>query len=182
MSNRKGFSFLRSYYDVLEDIYDDSDKLSYLLAILDKQFKGIEPKLSGIPKLVYKGQKHNIDKSVEGYENKTGEKLSTPYEDPTEGPTEGGSQDPTKDPTEGPYQHPSNDIVMTTEGPTEDPYLQEQEQEQEEVEEQVEVKEQVKEKLKKEDIVSIHYIMDIENCSYDEAMNLYLQQKELIFN
>jgi len=39
-----------------------------------------------------------------------------------------------------------------------------------------------KTKLNKEDKVSIHYIMDIENCSYDEAMNLYLQQKQLIFN
>jgi hypothetical protein len=37
-------------------------------------------------------------------------------------------------------------------------------------------------KLNKEDKVSIHYIMDIENCSYDEALTLYLQQKELIFN
>ena len=186
MSNRKGFNFLRSYYDVLEDIYSDTDKLTYLMAILDKQFKGIEPQLTGIPKLSYNGQKHNINKSVEGWESKTGEKLFKPTEDPYQDPTEGGSQGPTEDPTKGPtkgsYQHPSGDSVMTTEGPTEgptkDPYLQEQEQEQEEEKEQ----EELKAKLNKEDKVSIHYIMDIENCSYDEALTLYLQQKELIFN
>ena len=176
MSNRKAFNFLRSYYDVLEDIYDDKDKLTYLMAILDKQFKGIEPELTGIPKLCYKGQKHSIDKSVEGWESKTGEKLSTPYEDPTEG----GSQDPTEGSTEGSYQHPSNSIVMTTEGSTEDPYLQEQEQEEEKEEEQEEQKEKEKEevKLKKEDIVSINYIIDSMNCSFDEALDIFSSTNE----
>jgi hypothetical protein len=138
---RLAFNFLRSYYDVLEDIHRDEDKLTYLMAILDKQFKGIEPELIGIPRLCYNGQKHSIDKSVEGWESKTKQKLY----DPTKGGYEGGSQDPTEDPyqdpTEWSYQHPSGDIVMTTEDPTEGSYLQEQEQEkekeQEEVEEQI---------------------------------------------
>ena len=170
MSNRKAFNFLRSYYDVLEDIYDDKDKLIFLMAILDKQFKGIEPELTGIPKLCYKGQKHSIDKSVEGWESKTGEKLSAPYQDPTEGGYEGGSQDPYKGSTQGSYQHPSNSIIMTTEGPTEGSYLQEQEKEQEEEKEKV--------KLKKEDIVSINYIMDSMNCSYDDAFDIFSSTDE----
>ncbi len=114
---RLGFNFLRSYYDVLEDIHRNEDKLTYLMAILDKQFKGIEPELTGIPRLCYNGQKHAIDKSVEGWESKTKQTLY----DPTEGGYVGGSQDPYQDPTE-------------------DPYLQEQEQEKEEEQEQVEVK------------------------------------------
>ena len=82
---RLGFNFLRSYYDVLEDIHRNEDKLTYLMAILDKQFKGIEPELTGIPRLCYNGQKHSIDKSVEGWESKTKQTLY----DPTEGGSEG---------------------------------------------------------------------------------------------
>lgn len=127
MSNRKAFNFLRSYYDVLEDIYDDKDKLTYLMAILDKQFKGIEPELTGIPKLCYKGQKHSIDSSRKGWEDKVG------YEPPTLtiGVGVGGMGHPTK----GDIQPPCNNIIMTTEPPTEGvgvlPYLQEQEKEEE---------------------------------------------------
>lgn len=146
MEKRTAFNFYRSYYDVLEDIHRDEDKLTYLLALLDKQFKGIEPSLEGIPKLVYKGQKHSIDKQVEGWENKKGIKL-TPTEDPYQDPTEGGSEDPTEPPYEDPSYPPSNDSVMTTEGGSEggyeDPSLQEQEQGKEEEEEQVEEKEKL---------------------------------------
>lgn len=132
MKKREAFNFYRSYYDVLEDINRDEDKLTYLLALLDKQFKGIEPTLEGIPKLVYNGQKHSIDKQVEGWENKTGISLNT-TQDPTEPPYLHPTEDPYLPPTEDPYHHPSNDSVMTTEGGTEggteDPYLQEQEKE-----------------------------------------------------
>jgi hypothetical protein len=119
MTNRKAFNFLRSYYDVLEEIYDDKDKLTYLMAILDKQFKGVEPELSGIPKLCYRGQKHSIDSSRKGWEDKVG------YEPPTL--TIGGIEPPYK----GGIQPPSGDMIMTTEGGMEPPYLQEQEKEQE---------------------------------------------------
>jgi len=180
MSTRKAFNFLRSYYDVLEDIYDDKDKLTYLMAILDKQFKGIEPELTGIPKLCYKGQKHSIDTSRKGWEDKVG------YEPPTLtiGGSEGGMGHPTEGSTEGStegdIQPPSGDIIMTTEPPTEGvrvpPYLQEQEKEQEK--EKEEVKEQKKEKLKKDEIVSINYIMDSMNCSFDDALDIFTSTDE----
>ncbi len=80
---RQAFNFYRSYYDILDDITRDQDKLTYLLALLDRQFKGIEPTLENIPRLVYNSQKHSIDKQVEGWENKTGTKL-----DPTVPPTQ----------------------------------------------------------------------------------------------
>ena len=112
---RQAFNFYRSYYDILEDITRDEDKLTYLLALLDRQFKGVEPTLENIPRLVYNSQKHSIDKQVEGWENKTKVKLT---------------------PTKGPKVHPS---VGGTEGGTEGPYLQEQEKgkEKEEVKEEL---------------------------------------------
>ena len=119
MKKRDAFNFYRSYYDVLEDIHRDEDKLTYLLALLDRQFKGIEPTLVGIPKLVYKGQKHSIDKQVEGWESKTKTQLKT-------------NEDPSIPPTQPPYEPP-------TEGGSQDPYLQEQEQGKGKEEEKVEV-------------------------------------------
>ena len=108
---RQAFNFYRSYYDILEDITRDEDKLTYLLALLDRQFKGVEPTLENIPRLVYNSQKHSIDKQVEGWESKTKTKLT---------------------PTKGPKVHPSVP-------PTEGPYLQEQEKgkEKEEVKEEL---------------------------------------------
>jgi hypothetical protein len=110
---------------VLEDIYNDKDKLAYLMAILDKQFIGVEPELTGIPKLCYKGQKHSIDASRKGWEDKVG------YEPPTL--TIGGIGHPTH--TIDPI-YPLDAIVMTTEGPTEGGWVQEQEKEEEKVKEE----------------------------------------------
>lgn len=152
MEKRTAFNFYRSYYDVLEDIHRDEDKLTYLLALLDKQFKGIEPSLEGIPKLVYNGQKHSIDKQVEGWENKKGIKLTT-TEPPTKDPYQPPTEPPYEPPTEDPSYPPSNDGVMTTEGGSEggyeDPYLQEQEKGKEKGKE--EVKEQLERKIVKAD-------------------------------
>ena len=138
---RKGFNFYRSYWEVLEDLPNPMDRLSYLEALLDRQFTGKEPSLKGLPKIVYNGQKHSIDKSVEGYENATGQKLS-PIEGPLGGPTQGPSEGPTQGPTQDPLGDPSGDIVMTTEGPSGGPSggpsLQEEEEEKEEEKEEEE--------------------------------------------
>jgi hypothetical protein len=180
MEKRKAFNFLRSYYDVIEEIYSDADKLSYLMAILDKQFRGIEPQLTGIPKLTYRGQQHNIDKSVEGWEFKTGIKLYQPYGDPTEGGSQGGSGDPTLDPTEPPTLDPTLDPSgasdMTTEGPTEGgsggPTLQEQEKEQEK--EQRNISTNTGEKLHKlpHKEKDIREMMEREGCDWDDAIEI----------
>jgi hypothetical protein len=193
MEKRKGFNFLRSYYDVLEEIYSDTDKLAYLMAVLDKQFRGIEPQLTGIPRLTYRGQQHNIDKSVEGWEFKMGMELNEPYGDPIVGGSQGGSKDPTTDPTEPPTQDPSGASDMTTEDPTEggsgDPYLQEQGKEQ--------GKEQEKEQEKKQRNIStntgrkshklphkekdIKDIMEHQGCDWDKAIGI-LDDFETFFN
>lgn len=93
---RQAFNFLRSYYDVIGKMENDKDKLEYILALLDKQFLGKEPNLTGIPDLVYTSQKYHINKSVEGYETKTNTKLDPPTQDPIQGSYLPSYQDPTE--------------------------------------------------------------------------------------
>lgn len=163
IEKRKAFNFLRSYYDVLEEINDDKDKLKYLLAILKKQFEGIEPELNGIPKLCYIGQKHSIDSSRKGWEDKVG------YEPPTL--TIGGSQ--------GGYEDPTLTIP---------PYPQEQEKEQVEEEEQVKVKEHSnnilgnfdRKKFYHNNIREIEHIRNMDNISLDDAIDLHYDALQAI--
>jgi hypothetical protein len=125
MKNRKAFNFYRSYYDVAVELPDDQ-KLQFLMAILNKQFLDVEPKIDGLVGLLYKSQKHSIDKQVDGYKHKKG--IST-----VKAPTE----DPCQHPTEDPCQHPTEDPCL-------DPSVQVEEKgeekEKEQVEEQVYVK------------------------------------------
>jgi DNA repair ATPase RecN len=86
---RKAFNFYRSYYDVAKEL-SKKDREEFLMAILQKQFEGIEPELTGMAKFAYLSQQHSIDSQVKGYEDKTKEKL-TPIEGGTEGGTQGGS-------------------------------------------------------------------------------------------
>lgn len=85
---RKAFNFYRSYYEVAKEL-PDKYRLPYLMAILEREFNGTEPKLSGMAKLAYLSQKHSIDSQVAGYEVKTGNKL-TPTVGGVQGATEGG--------------------------------------------------------------------------------------------
>ena len=62
------FNFLRSYFDVLNELDKDEDKLSFLMAIINKSFLDEDPKeLNFIVKLCYQSQKHAIEKSVKGW-------------------------------------------------------------------------------------------------------------------
>ncbi len=163
---RSGFTFYRSYYDILEKL-DNKSGYEFLKALLDKQFKGIEPNLSGMAEFAYLSQKHSIDKQVEGWENKTGQKLT---------PTQGGSDDPYLPPTKGgqqlPTQPPSNDAVMTTEGGSEPPYQQEQEKEQEK--EKEEEQEQLKD-FYKNNKVEIEHIRTLYDFDIDRAIEFVFQ-------
>ena len=68
LTKRKGFSFLRSYYDVYNKLQNDEDKLSFLDAILHKQFLNEDPELLKFPvDLAYDGQLNAIDNSVKGW-------------------------------------------------------------------------------------------------------------------
>lgn len=99
MKQREGFNFYRSYFDVL-DMMNKEEQLDFLIALLKKQFYGIEPSLKGQAKFAYISQKHSIDRQVEGWENKTKCKLQPPTEDPSLPPTE----PPNLPPTQPPYQ------------------------------------------------------------------------------
>ena len=87
---RIAFNFYRSYYDVLNEL-SEKDQLLYLRAILDRQFKGIEPELEGMARFAYLSQKFNIDKQVKGWEDKTNLTLLDPIEGGIDGGTQGGS-------------------------------------------------------------------------------------------
>jgi len=87
---RKAFNFYRSYYDVAKEL-SKKEREEFIWALLQKQFEGIEPELSGMAKFAYLSQQHSIDAQVVGYETKTKEKL-TPTQGGSVGGTEGGTQ------------------------------------------------------------------------------------------
>ncbi len=103
LTKRKGFNFVRSYYDVYNEL-SDKDKVAFMDALLDRQFLGVKPdKLNGMAKFAYISQTNSIDSQVKGYEDKTGLKLTPtdganepPTLPPTEGATHGGQQPPTQ--------------------------------------------------------------------------------------
>ena len=67
-TKRLAFNFLRSYFDVLNNLKTDKDKLDFLLAVINKQFLNEDPdKLDFIPNLCYESQRHSIEKSVKGW-------------------------------------------------------------------------------------------------------------------
>ena len=68
LTKRKAFNFLRSYFDVLNELKDDSDKLHFLMSIINKQFLNEDPKdLGFIANLCHESQRHAIEKSVKGW-------------------------------------------------------------------------------------------------------------------
>lgn len=85
---------MRSYFDVLNEIPADKDKLNFLLAIINKQFLDENPKdLDFITNLCYESQRHAIEKSVKGWKqaSKTdllGDPLGDPKGDPMSDPKE----------------------------------------------------------------------------------------------
>lgn len=97
-NNRKAFNFYRSYFEVYMEL-NNEDKILFMDALLNKQFKGIEPNLNGMVKFAYLSQKHSIDKQVEGWESKTKTLLSVVNLEPSEHPTEGGTQGGIEHPT-----------------------------------------------------------------------------------
>lgn len=87
LTKRKGFNFFRSYFDVYNELENDTDKVQFIDALLNRQFLGIKPtNLKGMAKFAYISQTNSIDGQVSGYETKTGNKL---LNTPTEGAKEG---------------------------------------------------------------------------------------------
>ena len=113
LTKRKAFSFLRSYFDVINELDNDTDKFNFIMAILNKQFLDENPKnLNFISNLCYESQRHAIEKSVKGWKTATNTDLL------------GNPLAPLRVPKEAPLQLPKQ-------------------QEQEQVEEQVKEKEKI---------------------------------------
>jgi hypothetical protein len=88
-TKRKAFNFLRSYFDVLNELDNDKDKLSFLLSIINKQFLDEDPKgLNFIVNLCYESQRHAIESSVKGWKRVNNvDPTTNPTTDPTTNPT-----------------------------------------------------------------------------------------------
>jgi hypothetical protein len=109
LTKRKGFNFLRSYFDVLNELKEDSDKLDFLMSIINKQFLDEDPKNLGfISNLCYESQRHSIEKSVKGWllANKTDLKGN-----PTPPPTPPKGSPPTSPPKEEQEQEQEKEEV-----------------------------------------------------------------------
>jgi len=79
MSKRKAFNFYLSYYEVYKQLNTDKDKLSFINALLERQFTGVEPLgLTNMANFAYVSQREVINKQIKGWEDKTGNKLSNP--------------------------------------------------------------------------------------------------------
>ena len=111
-TKRKAFNFLRSYFDVYNQLEKDSDKLKFLDSILNKQFLNEDPvDLEFVPNLCYESQRHAIESSVKGWLRVNNIDVMT---DPT--------IDPTTDPTTNPEEEEEEEEVKgEEEGEGEDP-------------------------------------------------------------
>lgn len=67
-TKRKAFNFLRSYFDVLNELKTDKDRLDFLLSIINKSFLDQDPEnLNFLVNLCYESQRHQIESSVNGW-------------------------------------------------------------------------------------------------------------------
>ena len=149
-TNRKGFNFYRSYFDAYQLCESVEEKVEFMDALLNKQFLFQEPNLedmSRMVKVIYMGQKHSIDKSVDGYCYKT----NTPKEDPTKDTNEGSKEDP--------MVRYRSETPMTTEGSMEGSMEQEQLQEQLKEKEKLQIQEQLQKKLSFEEIMKKQHLI-----------------------
>lgn len=87
-TKRKAFNFLRSYFDVVNELEKDKDKLDFLMSIINKQFLDEDPKdLNFIVNLCYSSQKHQIESSVKGWKRVfKSEGMTDPSIDPPTNP------------------------------------------------------------------------------------------------
>ena len=92
LKNRKQFKFYRSYFDIISELENDTDKLNYLLSILEFQFNGIEIPLQGMAKFAFKSQKHSLDRQLKGFIDATLQ--DTPTDTPIDTPLRGADSMP----------------------------------------------------------------------------------------
>ena len=103
-TKRKAFNFLRSYFDVLNQLQTDKDKLDFLIAVINKQFLDENPaNLNFAVNLSYESQRHTIESSVKGYKDKMKtDLLGNALIDGDSNPVQGGSIAPLIAPSAAP--------------------------------------------------------------------------------
>ena len=98
-TKRKAFNFLRSYFDVFNELQNDKDRLSFLTSIINKQFLDEDPKgLNFISNLCYESQRHQIESSVNGWKRTN---KDTPMTDPPTTPPTNPPKYPRLNPSRG---------------------------------------------------------------------------------
>ena len=87
-TKRKAFNFLRSYFDVINELQNDADKLQFVMAVINKQFLDEDPKdLNFVVNLCYQSQKHAVESSVKGWKRVSNTDLiGNPMTNPTTNP------------------------------------------------------------------------------------------------
>ena len=63
-TERKAFSFYRSYYEASKDLPTKEDQADFLMAICAYIFDGVEPDLQGVASAMFKLAKPNLDTSI----------------------------------------------------------------------------------------------------------------------
>ena len=63
-TERKAFSFYRSYYEASKDLPTKEDQADFLMAICSYIFDGVEPEITGVASAMFKLAKPNLDTSV----------------------------------------------------------------------------------------------------------------------
>ena len=98
-TKRKAFNFLRSYFDVVNELQKDADKLEFLMSVINKQFLDEDPKqLNFVVNLCYKSQKHAIESSVKGWKRVSNTDLiGNPTTNPTTNPQEEEEEEEVKE-------------------------------------------------------------------------------------
>ena len=63
-TDRKAFSFYRSYYEAAKDLPTKEDQADFLMAICSYIFDGVEPEITGVASAMFKLAKPNLDTSI----------------------------------------------------------------------------------------------------------------------
>ena len=63
-TERKAFSFYRSYYEASKDLPTKEDQADFLMAICSYIFDGVEPEITGVASAMFKLAKPNLDTSI----------------------------------------------------------------------------------------------------------------------
>ena len=63
-TERKAFSFYRSYYEASKDLPTKEDQADFLMAICSYIFDGLEPEITGVASAMFKLAKPNLETSI----------------------------------------------------------------------------------------------------------------------